>query len=44
MKQTTKLLETFGVNVVRVAAKEPKGQAEWDEAYRIMMAEMQQRI
>ena len=43
-KQTTKLLETFGVNVVRVAAKEPKGQAEWDEAYRIMMAEMQQRI
>lgn len=41
---TTNLLNAFGVKVVRVPTKEPKGQAEWDEAYRIMMAEMQKRI
>lgn len=43
-KPTTNLLKAFGVKVVRVVAKDPKGQTEWDEAYDIMMAEMRKRI
>lgn len=43
-EQITNLLEAFDVDVVRVSARDPKEPASWVEAYRIMMAEMSNRI
>lgn len=40
----TKLLETFGVEVVRVKVVEPKEQKSWNEAYRTMFDEMKKNI
>ena len=43
-EQITNLLKAFNVDVVRVSAKDPKEPASWVEAYRIMMAEMRNRM
>lgn len=40
----TKLLETFGVDVVRVKVENPEKQESWNEAYRVMLYEIKKRV